>query len=226
MLVRLVSKLLLAFAILIAAPTQAFAETVWLSDMLWVNVRTGPTDNNRVLKTIKSGTRMDVLEKAEDGNYYHVRTENGLDGWVPSRYLTTEPTGFIKAALVQTEKDQLQQLYDALDKKYSALLANKGDVNGELENLRSENTQLTLELNRITSISSDAIDLDGEYQQLAEENARLKNGLDVAQAENQSMAEYNDNKMLYAGGILIALGIFLGFLLPRLSGKRRKDGWS
>jgi SH3 domain protein len=42
MLVRLVSKLLLAFAILIAAPTQAFAETVWLSDMLWVNVRTGP----------------------------------------------------------------------------------------------------------------------------------------------------------------------------------------
>ena len=55
-----------------------FAETVWLSDMLWVNVRTGPTDNNRVLKTIKSGTRMEVLEKAEDGDYYHVRTENGL----------------------------------------------------------------------------------------------------------------------------------------------------
>jgi SH3 domain protein len=169
---------------------------------------------------------MDVLEKAEDGNYYHVRTENGLDGWVPSRYLTTEPTGFIKAALVQTEKDQLQQLYDALDKKYSALLANKGDVNGELENLRAENIQLTLELNRITSISSDAIDLDGEYQELAEENARLKNVLDVARAENQSLAEYNDNKMLYAGGILIILGIFLGFLLPRLNGKRRKDGWS
>ncbi|WP_320826227.1 TIGR04211 family SH3 domain-containing protein [Reinekea sp.] len=223
---RLMSKLLLAFAILIAAPIQAFAETMWLSDMLWVNVRSGPSDANRILKTVQSGTRMDILEKPEDSDYYRIRTENGLEGWIPSRYLTPEPTGFIQAALVQTEKEQLQQLYNVLDKKYSALLADKGDVNGELETLRADNIQLTLELNRITSISGGAIDLDVQYQKLAEENARLKNGLDVAQAQNQSLTEYNDNKMLYAGGILIAIGIFLGFILPRLSGKRRKDGWS
>jgi len=223
---RLMSKLLLAFAMLIAAPIQAFAETMWLSDMLWVNVRSGPSDGNRILKTVQSGTRMEILEKPEGSDYYRIRTENGLEGWIPNRYLTPDPTGFIKAALVQTEKDQLQQLYDALDKKYRNLLADKGDVNGELETLRADNIQLTLELKRVTSISGEAIDLDGQYQQLAEENARLKNGLDVAQAQNHSQTEYNDNKMLYAGGILIAIGILLGFILPRLSGKRRKDGWS
>jgi len=223
---RLLSKLLLALTIATAAPISAFAETMWLTDMLWVNVRTGPTDNNRILKTVKSGTRMEILEKPEDGTYYRIRTEKGLEGWIPLRYLSKEPTGFIQAANLQAEKLQLQQKLDELDNKYKNLLADKGDVKGEIETLRTDNAQLSKELNRIKAISGDAMNLDTQYQELAEQHARTKNDLDVAKAENQSLKEYNDSKMLYAGGLLIIIGIIAGFVLPRLTGKRRKDGWS
>ena len=224
---RLITQLLLCFSLFATAPISAYAETVWLTDVLWVNVRTGPSGEYRSLKTIKSGTRMEVLETSENGDYYRIRTDAGLEGWVPKRYTESEPTGKIRAANVEAEKKQLQQRYEALDKKYKNLLADKGDVNGELETLRENNAKLNEELNRIKAVSENAINLDSEYQGLAEENARIKNQLDVLTAENRSLSEFNDSQMLYIGAILIVLGIVLGFILPRItSGKRRRDGWS
>jgi SH3 domain protein len=221
-----VSKLLLALTLLASGPIIAYAETAWLNDVLWVNVRTGPSGEYRSLKTIKSGTRMEILEKPEDSDYYRVRTEAGLEGWIPKRYLVDEPTGSIRAINLAAEKQQLQAQFETLDNKYKALLADKGDVTGELESLRTNNASLTKELNRIKAISGNAINLDVQYQELAEETARVKNELDVMKAENSSLKEYNDSKMLYVGGLLIVIGLILGAVLPRLTGKRRKDGWS
>ncbi len=223
---RSVLKLFLILVTLAGGPISAYAETMWLSDMLWVNIRTGPSDSNRILKVVKSGTRMEILEKPDGSDYYRVRTDAGLEGWIPHRYLSAEPTGAIQAKNMEAEKQQLQTQFDQLQTKYTNLLADKGDVNGELETLRSSNAELSSELNRIKTISGDAIDLDSQYQTLAEENARIKNELDVLKAENKSLKEFNDNKILYTGGALILLGIFLGFILPRLTGKRRKEGWS
>jgi SH3 domain protein len=225
MLFRHAAKTLL-LATLLGSSIAAFAETAWLSDSLWVNIRTGPADTYRILKTVQSGTRMEVLEKQEDAGFYRVRTEAGLEGWIPNRYLIDEPTGRLQAQALAAEKAQLQQQFDALDQKYKDLAADKGDVNGELGSLRTSNAELTKELNRIKAISEGAINLDEQYQTLAEENAKLKNELDVAQAENQANKEFNDNTMLYTGAALIILGIVLGTILPRISARRRRDGWS
>lgn len=225
MLFRHMAKTLL-LATLLGSSINALAETAWLSDSLWVNVRTGPADTYRILKTVQSGTRMEVLEKQEDSGFYRIRTEAGLEGWIPSRYLIDEPTGRLQAQTLAAEKTQLQQQFDALEQRYKDLAADKGDVNGELGSLRTNNAELTKELNRIKAISENALNLDEEYQALAEETAKLKNELDVALAENQANKEFNDNTMLYSGAALIILGIALGTILPRLTARRRRDGWS
>lgn len=223
---RSVIQACLGALIIFSTSIPALAETVWLSDELWVNVRTGPGGEYRSLKTINSGTRMDILEENEEEGYIRVRTENGLEGWLPKRYTQADPTGYIQAENLQAEKEQLQQQLDTLDQKYTDLLADKGDVNGELESLRTNNAELTKELNRIEAVSENAINLDSQYQELAEEHARVKNELDVLKAENASLREHNDNQMLYAGGLLIFVGIVLGVIMPRLSSRRRKDGWA
>ncbi len=222
---RALPKLLLALS-LFAAPIVTFAETAWLTDMLWVNVRTGPTDSNRILKTVKSGTRMEILEKPEGSKFYRIRTENGLEGWIPSRYLSATATGQIQANNLEAEKQQLQQQMTTLNDKYKALLADKGDVTGELDSLRSSNADLSKELNRIKAVSDNALNLDGQYRDLSEQHASVKNELDVMRAENNLLKESNESTMLYVGGFLILVGIILGVVLPRLGGKRRKDGWS
>ncbi|TXR52119.1 TIGR04211 family SH3 domain-containing protein [Reinekea thalattae] len=222
---RSVVKLLLVFS-LFSAPIATFAETAWLSDVLWVSIRSEPSSSGRVLKVIQSGTRMEVLEAPDGSSYSRVRTDAGLEGWIPRRYLASEQTSALKIANIEAEKNQLQNQIEDLEKKYSDLLTDKGDVNGEILTLRTDNAELTKELNRIRAISSDAIDLDARIQEVSEENANLKNENDVLKAENQSLREYNDNQWLLAGGGLIILGIILGVILPRVAGKKRRDSWS
>lgn len=220
-----VINLFLGLILLAAGPITAYAETAWLSDQLWVNVRSGPSNSNRILQTITSGTRMEILEQPEAGDFYRVRTEDGLEGWIPSRYLIDEPTGRLQVVNLTAEINQLQSLYEELDQKYKDLLADKGDVNGELESLRSSNEELTLELNRITAISENAINLDAQYQELAEQSAQIRNEMEALQAENRTLREYNDNQTLLFGGALIIIGIILGVILPRMS-RRKRDGWA
>ena len=51
-----------------------------------------------------------------------------------------------------------------LEQRHRDLLASRGDVSGELEILREENERLATELNEITQISGDAINLDERQQ--------------------------------------------------------------
>ena len=202
----------------------ALSDTRWLIDELYVNIRTGAGDQFRILKTIPSGTRMETLSDTAENGYLHVRTEEGIEGWIPERYLQDEPTAEILIANVQAERNELQRQLEELDTKYKDLLADKGDVNGELETLRSENQRLSTELQNIKQISDNAIQLDQHNQELAQENAGLKNDLDLVQSKLSNLQESRDSRMLMAGGGLILVGTILGLLLPRMRSKRR-DSW-
>lgn len=218
-------KLILGLITALLISSAALSDTRWLIDELWVNVRTGAGDQFRILKTIPSGTRMDTLNDTPQNGYLHVRTEEGIEGWIPERFLQDKPTANIRIANVEAERDQLKQNLEELDAKYKTLLADKGDVNGELETLRADNTRLSAELRDIRKISEDAVNLDKRNQELAELNANLKNELDMARSELADIRESRESRMMMAGGGLIFAGIILGIILPRMRSKRR-DGWS
>lgn len=218
------SRLILGLITALLISGTALSDTRWLSDELWVNVRTGAGDQFRILKTIPSGTRMETLGDEANNGFLHVRTEEGIEGWVPERFLQDEPTAKLKVANLTAERDQLQQKFEELDTKYKELLADKGDVSGELETLRSENARLTTEFRELKKISENAISLDQRNQELAEENAGLRNDLDLVQQELAGLQENRESRMLMAGGGLIFFGMLLGVILPRMRSKRR-DGW-
>jgi len=219
------AKVLLGLITTAAISAGTLAETRWLSDDLWVNLRASASNSAQVLQTIGSGTRMETLSDTAENGYLNVRTEQGTEGWIPRRYTQTTPTAALRLSNLEAERDQLQQQLTDLEQRHRDLLANRGDVSGELEILRQENERLATELNEITAISGDAISLDARNKELTENNARLKNDLDLAQSQLSEIRESNDSSMLLAGGALIIVGLVLGFVLPRIRAKRR-DSWA
>ncbi|WP_157954336.1 TIGR04211 family SH3 domain-containing protein [Saccharospirillum mangrovi] len=219
------AKVLLGLMTTAAISAGTLADTRWLSDELWVNLRAGASDSASVLQTIASGTRMETLSDEAQNGYLNVRTEQGTEGWIPRRYTQTTPTASLRLSNLEAERDQLQQQLNELQQRHRDLLANRGDVSGELESLRVENERLATELNEITQISGDAINLDQRNKDLSEDNARLKNDLDLAQSQLSEIRESNDSSMLLAGGALIFVGLVLGIVLPRIRAKRR-DSWA
>ena len=50
-----------------------------------VNMRSGPGTSHEVIATLPLGAKAEVIES--DGNWNHIRLEDGTDGWMSANYL-------------------------------------------------------------------------------------------------------------------------------------------
>ncbi|OUR69458.1 hypothetical protein A9Q73_02090 [Bermanella sp. 47_1433_sub80_T6] len=201
------------------------AEKRYVSDVLIINLRTGPGNDFRILKGLKSGTHLEFLEEDIDKKFSKVKTDKGLEGWVPTRFMLKEPISFEKLILAQRELDKTKQDLSELQAKYSAskkqLATNKRDN----KSLSKDKKKQAKELAHIKKVSANAINLDSKNQQLMEQGEQLKITVDTLRADNERLQSSKDLNYILLGGLLILLGLFLGWLLPKISGKRA-DGWA
>lgn len=221
-------------------PAAAAAETRYVSDLLLITMRTEPEKDAEVIETLRSDTPVEVLEEIEE--FSKVRTESGSEGWVVSRYLTTN----IPKAMIITE---LGEKINKLELSLETAVKDKEQLTNELEELRTQKNnklgdyQSTIEQERkeALEISSEFKALSKKYNQLvnqsqnviqlAEKIKKLENEniqLRVAKKDCGSTIQEleGDKKELFrrviirwfiAGGAVLLTGIILG----RLS--RKKD---
>lgn len=76
----------------VAQSVQTFEESIkekhvvtLKNDNSHLNIRSGAGVSNSVIGNLKNGSEVEVL--AEEGNWYKIRTEDGLEGYVSKDYL-------------------------------------------------------------------------------------------------------------------------------------------
>ncbi|MCK4586540.1 MAG: SH3 domain-containing protein [Gammaproteobacteria bacterium] len=126
---QLVRGILLCLMPLLSLPTQA----EFVTDKIVIEVRSQRLSQGAVLKTLSSGSTVEVL--MTDGDYSRVRTNDNITGWVQSQFLTKEqPT--------QIEYLKLLAKSKTLEAKLKVAETNSGDSGGdgidiaEIEELR------------------------------------------------------------------------------------------
>jgi hypothetical protein len=106
----------LALALATLAAAAAHAEPAYVIEQLVVNVNSAPDASGERIATVKSGDRLEVLERV--GDQVHVRLANGKDGWIRASYLSKDEP--LASRLKQREadvtqlKDQVSQLQSQL----------------------------------------------------------------------------------------------------------------
>lgn len=212
----------LILGLIMIAP--AFAEKRYVTDELWLQLRSGPGSDFRILKALKSGTHLEFLEEDEASGHSKVRTDKGLEGWVLTRFLVNEPISFEKLILTQRELEKTKADLAALQAKHSEVKTDLAGIKRENSQLSGSESEMEKELEHIKKISANAINLDKKNQELMERTESMKIALDTLKADNERLRSNQELNFLIGGGALILLGIFLGWLLPKLTGKR-SDGW-
>ncbi|HEX7081109.1 MAG TPA: TIGR04211 family SH3 domain-containing protein [Gammaproteobacteria bacterium] len=97
-------------ALCLAAP--AWAETVYVTDILQLGIHHAPDTSDKPFDVLVSGTPLEVLERS--GFYARVRTPDGREGWVKSGYVVTEKPARRRLAELEAELDRLRlQLAEA-----------------------------------------------------------------------------------------------------------------
>ena len=198
------------FAGLLVAGAPACAEEVasnqrWVSDSLNTYVRSGPTDGYRIVGTLVSGQKVELLRS--QGDYSQVRSDNGSAVWIPSRDLQDVPG----------QAERLPQL----EQKVAELSAELAGIDDTWK-ARVQGMQETLDARKalIDEAQTARAALDSELSRALSELREVQ--AQLGEENQQVLMRY----MVY-GGSIAGAGLFAGLLLPTLLRVRRKrnDQW-
>jgi SH3 domain protein len=211
---------------IITATSYAAVEKRYVGDKIWLQLRSGPGSDFRILKALPSGEHLIFREQTEDKNYTKVTTDKGVEGWVLTRFLEDEPIAKEKLILSQRELVKIKAELDTLKQQTDALSAEKSSLSGDRSSLTRDNKKLEKELKRIKEISANALQLDSKNTKLTKRNQELEIQLETLTAENTRLKDNKERTFMIIGGGLIIFGLFLGLAIPAMRGGRKAASWS
>jgi SH3 domain protein len=112
-------RLLMALILFCIALPPVMAETRYVVDTLIITVRSGQGEQYRIIKTIPSGTAMEILESSEE--WSQVRLKDGTEGWVLNQYISPNPTARQRLAQAEQQVEKLQRSNEQLQSEREQL---------------------------------------------------------------------------------------------------------
>lgn len=207
---RLLNRRTLGAGLLIAVCSSAHAAETkpndrWVSDSLNTFVRSGPTDGYRIVGTLKSGQKVELINN--QGEYSQVRGEGGSSVWIPSSDLQSEPG----------QAERLPELTQQV-----------ADLSGQLKTIddgwktRVQGMQETLDTRKKLIDELEARSKDLNEQLSASQSELRTTQAKLGDENNLVLMRY----MVY-GGSIAGAGLLIGLIIPALTrGRKKNDGWA
>ncbi len=200
----------------------ALAETRYVSDHLVITLRTGKGNQYQILRSLPSGTALDILE--EDGEFARVRLTAGLEGWVRTQYLVNEPVAREKLAAaekrltaVEAKNRDLQQQLRELQMEKASITKARAELEGQHERLSNQHAELR-------ALAAEPMRVNAENQVMRERIVALEQEIEDLKDYDDALRNEAYRSWFVTGAGVLAVGIVLGLLLPRLR-RRQKSAW-
>jgi len=200
------------------------AETRYVSDNLQIQLRSGPGTQYRIIRSLNSGTALEITADAIENGYQKVMFNNA-EGWVSSQYLMREPSARIQLAMAEQELAQLKANASPTESRLFELEQINQQLTDTISQLEISLANTETELNRITSLSGQAVELDEQNSRLRLENSNLSNEVDVLRIENTRLTEQHDRDYIIYGALAVLLGVVIALVVPRMAPKKRNSEW-
>lgn len=130
----------LGLALLLAS--GAHAESAWVKDEVRLNLRSGPGTQFRILESVGTGDRLELLQKGD--GWTQVRAGEN-EGWIPEGFLQSEPPAAVRLAQLEAQTTDTRATIDALGAKADALEAQNKELSDQESAQRSQIDELTRE---------------------------------------------------------------------------------
>lgn len=192
----------------------ANARTAYVTDSFEIPMRSGESERSKIVKMLLNGQLLTVLQDDPELGYSYVQTSNGAEGFILTRFLSAEPSARSQLEAVNKKLELLQEENKQLKAAHSAN-----------QDIGKERDRLSTELSELQQTAANAIQLKQQRDQLQERVVGIERELQQLKRENQALADStNQDWFLYGGGLSL-FGVLLGFILPKLSWRRRSSGW-
>ncbi|MGD9238537.1 MAG: TIGR04211 family SH3 domain-containing protein [Desulfobacterales bacterium] len=186
---------------------------MYVSDILKLTLRTGPSIENKIIAVIESGQMMEVIKFGDE--WSQVQLPNGKEGWVLSRYLTTSETHNIKLERLEAKHKNLMIQAAELLEENNRLEAENKRVSTEFNANQKQLVKMKADYEALKTEAAEFLSLKTNYEraasQLAEQTAKAKQ----LEEELSSLEMNTYIKWFLAGSGVLIVGFLIGFSTKR-----------
>ena len=212
----LLSLVLLSFSFLALTtqPLAAVGDVNYISDVLNVPLRSGPSTAHRIIhRGLPSGTQLTVLATDEEAGFTQIRTAGGMEGWVRSQHLIGQPIARVKLAAAEKRLKDLKGKIDKEREARATIQAKHKETEDTNKTLNSKVESLANELAELKIVSADPIKEHARNVELIQQNARLVGEVDELSSKTKRLEENVQLQWLLYGGALVLIGLILGVVI-------------
>lgn len=219
-------KLAIYVLLFLSIISWSYAEDqiVYVTDKGRYTLREEANNKSKIIKMLNSGTELILLEKDQETGYSEVATKDGKEGYIVSRFISQKPTAKMLLVASTTQLTALQEKCNLLQQDFDLLQEVHSEVNKEQKSTAKQHDTLRLRFNELQEASGHCLQLKNERDQLQKRVVSVERQMQQLKMENQALKDSEKQDWFVYGGLLALAGIILGFLLPKLSW-RRKSGW-
>jgi len=210
---------------LLISGSAAAQEIYYVTDQLTITMRSGESTQHKIIRSLKSGTKLEIIENNKDSGFSRARTQGGTEGWVLTRFLTTQPSARQRLETANNTIKQLNKELPELRSEVNKSNSERSSLSKTSNSLEKENKKLNKELTQIKEISRNAIALDEDNKNLREKLIRLETDLQAMEQHNSILKDRSSRDWFITGTFVTIFGILIGLLVPRMRVKP-KSKWN
>jgi len=193
--------------------SPAWAATKYVSDVMEITLRTGPTIGHKIIAMLRSDHALETLEEGPD--WSRVRTQDGKEGWVLSRFLTAQAPNRVRLASLQKEYDGIRQKIETLTTENTQLTAENSRLSATLGESQTTIEKLNTAYEALKKDAADFINLKTRFEKSSAELAKQTGLAEQFEAE-LSKLRFNDRvRWFLSGAGVLLLGMIIGAVLKR-----------
>lgn len=205
----------------------AWAETQYVNDEQSFNMRSGEGLNYRVIGTLSSGEAVEVLSVNPASGYSRIRTADGTDGYVLSRFLQSEPTAEAQLAEVSARLAELERNPDELSLELERLREEHQALQAAHQLAVEDKEQLEQNLGEVRHTAANAIRINRERRELQSQVEGLTLQVEELRQNNVEARNRENQRWFIIGSAVVVISLLIGFILPniRFRAKRQANRW-
>lgn len=203
----------------------AVSETLYVSDQLTVPMRSGASNQYRIVKFISSGTTLSVLGRSEDGKYIHVKTLKGKKGWVEKKHLMAQQSARKRLVEMKKKFSDIDKTVVDFETEIAALKQAKGLLEQQYKSLESEKQGIEQDYEDLKVTASSSIAISRKNKQLQRDLDQALASEAMLEKENKDLQNNIMQEWFLIGGGVSMGSLVLGILLTRINWRRKRDSW-
>ena len=207
----------------ISAPAQA--KTAYISDEVKVAMRSGTSNEHRILKFLRSGTAFTVLGSSDDEKFIEIELADGKTGWVAIENVMDIPSARERLVSASNKLSQIGQENKDLKNAIAKLRAEAKQLKSELNALENERTKLSDSLDDLKITAANPVALSKKNMQLKNDLSKAEANAEELDKENQQLRSNVAQKWFMVGGAVSLGSLIIGLILTRINWTRKRASW-